>query len=500
MSNEQKIQNEFLEFYEMFKQYKSQNQSTQILLFDVDSFYNSTINRSINAKSRKYTKEQIRRFLGKIEQFERQIREVSMYLYATSQEYKNLINYFSKMLTHDYILIPDVVDVDNKNFLKNFHKTLNYIENYNIKNKLSEIEPVLLREDVFFAYERTDGDYVIWQQLPTNYCRISGIDRYNTYTFEFNFSYFDKQNVDIENYDDEFKKGYQKYKKDYRNKKWQKLNPEKAICFKMDRSLILNLSLFSGIFEGLLGLEDYKDLQENSTRGNNYKLIHQRIPMKSDKDAKVNSFLIDDKAAVKFHNNVKSNIPEYIGVVTTPMELTGITLNSNKFDEDLVGKAEKNLFISAGVSQLLFNSDQAGNIGLNRSIEMDSSIMFSLLRQYEVFFKKKLDQFSSRKYKWKLIFPDITIYNREDMFDKFLRAGQYGFPKFLIAASLGISQLEMIGMSNLENQLGIVDDLIPLISAHTQSGDSGRPKKDENNLADGGLDQRNRQSNDNRAQ
>lgn len=356
-----------------------------------------------------------------------------------------------------------------------------------------------MREDFYFAYERSDSENYIWQQLPSNFCRILGVDAYECITFEFDFSYFDKQNVDIDNYAPEFKTMYNIYKKS--GKRWQKLDSEKAICFKFDKSVLYTMPFFSAMFEEILGLDDYKDIQDNSTKSRNYKLLTQKIPMNTDKDAKINSFLIDDKAAIKFHNNVRANVPEFIGVVTTPMEITSITLDKQQTEEDIVGKAERNLFTTAGVSELLFNSDKGGSVGLNRSIEENASIMFGLLRQYEVWFKKRLKIFNnnSRTYKWKLIFPDITIYNRADMFDKLLKSAQFGYSKFYVSASLGLSQSEILDINTLENTLNLIDNLKPLQSSHTQANDIGRPLKDENNLSDKGAEQRDKEANDNRA-
>lgn len=140
-NNEDKLKSEFLEFYETFKKYKSQQEQQPILLFDVNAFTQGMTYRDKTSSSKKYSKKDIRRYLTNPEQFERQLREASIYLYNTCQEYKNLIYFMSRMLTHDYILFPDriIIEDDNK-ILNSFYKNLEFIENYNIKSKLSDIE------------------------------------------------------------------------------------------------------------------------------------------------------------------------------------------------------------------------------------------------------------------------------------------------------------------------------------------------------------------------
>jgi hypothetical protein len=519
---EQKTKQEFVEFYEGYKEFKKlekeNNFLSPTLLFDVNAFNQATTysNREYNAKSQKYTKKQIRQYLERPEYYDRQLREVSVYLYSNSQEYKNLMNYLSKMLTHDYILVPDgnLYDMiynsnktNNIKLLKSFFANLEFIENYNLKAKLSDVESVLVREDIYFGYERTDGENCIWQQLPSNYSRILGWDEYGGFTMEFDFTYFTKPNISINNYASEFKEKFDLYKKNNKQNnnidlRWQKLS-DNAIVFKFDKSVLYGLPQFSGILDEILSLSEYKDLQETTSRTNNFKLIHQKIPQNTDKEAGVNKFLIDDKSAVKFHNNLKSNLPEGVGCATTPMSLTEVILKNNQFDEDLVGKAERNMFVSAGVSQLLFSSDGKTSIGLNRSIEADSALMFSLLRQEELFMKKKLKMFNANdkgklgKFKWKLIFPNLTIFNMEDYRTALMNNAQFGYSKFCTS----MSQSDIIGLLYLEKTLGLINMMEPLKSSNTTPGESkgGKPPSDPNSLGDAGIDQIDRQSNADRS-
>ena len=501
------IKSEFLDFYKVFEQYKKNElNDSPTLFFDVNAFVQSTTaSRYYDSTAYKYTKKQIRNYLERPETYDRQLREVSLYLYSNSQEYRNLINYFSKMLINESILIPtgNLYDIvfskpNNVKFLKSFYANLEFLENYNLKSKLSDIEPILVREDIYFGYERTDGENFIWQQLPTNFSRILGWDEFGNYTMEFDFTYFTKQNVNINNFAQEFQDKYELYKKDYQKYRWQKLS-DKAIVFKLDKSVLYTLPQFSGIFDEVISLAEYKDLQEDTTRANNFKLVHQKIPQKLEKDSKANEFMIDEKAAVRFHQALKNNLPTGVGCATTPMVLTDVTLKNSQFDEDLVGKAEKNMFISAGVSQLLFSSDANSSIGLNRSIEADSSLMFSLLRQFELFMKKKLKEFNGNgkgKFKWKLIFPNVTIFNMEDYRKALINNAQSGYSKFCTS----MSQSDIIALLYLENQqLQLTEQMIPLKSSYTTPGEAGNPGIDDTKKSDSTIIGEDLLANDNRS-
>lgn len=90
--SEEQIKREFLNLYKAFKKMKLEDVESPRVFFDVSKLAQDTILRDFNSNSRKYTKEQIRRFLASPENYERELREVSNYLYHISQEYKNLIN------------------------------------------------------------------------------------------------------------------------------------------------------------------------------------------------------------------------------------------------------------------------------------------------------------------------------------------------------------------------------------------------------------------------
>ena len=494
--SETEVKSEFLKAFQifsdkLFKEFSNQYVQNQppVLVYDFNAFNKATSNRTFDSIGKKDTKERTRSYLAKPEKYEKQIREVSIYLYNSVQEYKHLVDYMSKMLTHDYILIPDNLskDFNDKKILNSFWKTLEFIENYNVKSKLSSIESILVREDFYFGYERSDGNNYIWQRLPSDYCRILGFDEYGTIMVEFDFSYFNKRGaLSLENFDSEFAIKYEIYKENS-SKRWQQLG-DNAICFKLDTSVLYGLPYFSGIFTDLMGLEDYKDDQEDSNRANNYKLVALEIPI-NEKDGKANQYLVTLDHVANFVSNAARNTPSKVGIFAFPGKAQALNLNNSNshFEENMVAKAQNDLMTSAGVSKLLGNSEKT-SIGVERSIQDDEAVMFSLLRQYELWFKKRLRMFSKRNI-WKLILPDISVFNRDKVFDRYLKSGNYGFPlKFFITACLNVSQGGLLGLAALEEQLGLMDLFKVLPSSATTPGnsgtESGRPEKAKEDKAD----------------
>ena len=187
-----------------------------------------------NFRPRKYSIEQIRRFLENPQTYERQLREVSQYLLIVSSKYFRLIDYFSKMLTLDYIIVPIGITEEEMNsdkFKKNYLKVVNYMEQFNVKHEIRKILEVILSEDIFFGYERNQGtDEFMIQRLPTNYCKLYSIER-GVLNFAFNFSYFDTRKKELENYPSEFSEMYSEYIETGNN--WMVLDGNKSVCFKL---------------------------------------------------------------------------------------------------------------------------------------------------------------------------------------------------------------------------------------------------------------------------
>lgn len=451
-----------------------------------------------NLKNMKYTREQVRNFILNPDKNERQLRELSRYLFMFSSHYRRLIGYFAKMLTLDYIITPINIDMDiiNKSTFKaSYSKVIKYIENYQIKDTFFEILSVLMMEDVYYGIERWNGDTFMLQRLPSDFCKISGFQN-GLYTFSMDMSYFDSQKMDLNNqkidllanYPSEFKSLYNTYESK-RGLKWQPVPSEFSVCFKFNRNLISAFPPFVQIYEEIMDLEDEKIMKKDNVKAQNFKLIWQKIPTKKEPKSE-KDFVFTLPTVKKFHDGVKANLPKGIGMASTPMDLDSIDFerkvgsSSSLTNSDL--HAEDELFNKAGVSKSLFQGGENNSISLNRSIQMDESDMFPLLRQFERYFKYRLETVSSA-IKFKIIFPDITVYNRDDKLTAMVNLGQSGFPKSLIVATAGFDVADINSLNLLENVfLNILDNMQPLQSSHTQNGEVGKPETPESKLKPSG--------------
>ncbi|WGU92056.1 hypothetical protein QJQ58_15700 [Paenibacillus dendritiformis] len=450
-------------------------QLSTMMLREVNKYLNS----DTSFRPRKYSRENIRKYLENPETYERQLREASQYLYSSSSHYFRICNYFSKMLTLDSYLVPVGFDINKINpdtFMKNYEKALKYIENYNIKHEFRKILDIMTIEDAYFGFEVRVGDSFGLFRLPANYCAITGIED-GAYTFKFNMEFFYDKRL-LSSFPEDFEKMYSKYLST--GEKWQEVDSSKGVCFKIREDLVFPLPPFSGAFEEILDLDDKKVMIKKKDKLDNFKMLHQEIPFKKD-PKKSDDFLIDLPSVQTFHNNIRASVPEDVVVVTTPMPITDISLERkrNSF-RDNAAEAEEAVFVSAGVSSGLFGNEKSNSVTVNKGIVVDASIMYSALRQFERFFKKRLSFVTAKGYQFKLTFLDTTYYNQFEKVKEYTNLGQYGLPKTFLAASVGSTVSEIDALNYLENnQLNLIENMKPLVSAHTGGKSEGAPQKDE---------------------
>ena len=422
---------------------------------------------------------------------------------SSSSHYFRLILYMARMLTLDYLIIPyDVTaqDVHGKSFKRNFKKANDYMDTFNVKHELLKVLTIVMAEDVYYGIERRAKNSSMLQRLPSKYCMITGIED-GIYTFSFDMTYFSGGKSKFKNFPKEFRNMYRMYQET--GEPWQLVDTKIGVCFKFREDLVYALPPFVAIIEEVLDLEDLKDLIKSKNRMENFKLLLQKIPFKKEPRSE-KDFLISLESVKMFHNNIKAVLPEQIGLISTPMEMEEFNFDrkGGNSSKNSVSELEEEIFSSAGVSSGLFNSGNKSSIGMNRAINTDESMMFMLLRQFERFFNKRLDELTSGTYKFKVMLPDLTVFNRHEMQDRYLKMAQYGFPKSLVATTMGMTTQQLVGLNTLEKEFyNLESALIPLNSSHTQNGneESGKPQKDENKLSDKGLEAKDGESNDNRA-
>ena len=152
---------------------------------------------------------------------------------------------------------------------------------------------------------------------------------------------------------------------------------------------------------------------------------------------------------------------------------------------------------AAGVSSLLFNNDRASANTLLLSIKADQSITYGIVKSIQDAINRIVQAQSYGK-NFHVNFLDVSPFNRKEVGEAYLKAASYGLPTIsAYAASQGIGQAELDGMSYLETTvLGLQDMFRPIVSSTQVSAEDleseaatdegGAPRKDIGEITESG--------------
>ena len=429
----------------------------------------------------KYTRADIIKYLKNPETNAKQLRNASIYLYEVSAQYRRIVNYFAHMCPLTYIMYPFKFDttkeVNEKAFKASYKKATDFMAIFNLQHEMRKALVTAWREDIFagYIYQTKDSFYI--RKLHPDYVKIASIVD-GCYMVAFDFSYFRGREDELESYGEEFISKYEDYKKDS-SLRWQLLDEKRQFCLKISEDVTYPLIPLAGCLLGIFDIEDYKELQKGASVLRNYKALGLKLP--TDEQG---NLMIDKDFADQFYEQLSNITPENIGVFETPMDVEVYDFEKSGADDpDKTYEAIRNFYNDAGVSALLFGSDKQAAASLNISITSDECVCFAVNRQIERNVNRLLKGLSGTQ-KFQITILDISEFHRQQFHDIMLKDAQYGVPvKSAIAASLGLNPPNMSAMLYMENEiLKLHDNMIPLQSSYTQSGDNegGRPTAEEN--------------------
>ncbi|WP_143322770.1 hypothetical protein [Clostridium sp. HBUAS56010] len=470
-------------------------------------------NRNESVIYRKYDKGQVVRMLENPQSSEKELRNMSNFLYIVSSHYRRLINYYASLPKFNYTIIPTNLPskIEKKKYKDTYGRVCNLYKKYNLKHECFKIMQSVFRDGVFYGliHETSDSFYI--RPFNPDYAKISSIED-GTCTFSINLDYFTQKDTFLSEYGTEIETAYYKYKGNKKagtkgNSSLRWYEPTNGICIKADENdLSHSVPIFIGLILGVLDIEDYKMLKKAKKEIDNYKVLAMKMDTDENGVPKM-----DYDLAIKYYNQASANVPEGIGLILSPFTINDFTFQSSSTAEsDAANEAEEDFWFGSGTSPLLFGSSKnTSSSSLNLSIKPDESVSFSILEQIQRYFNKKIKKMDL-PYSFEMKFLEQSIFNEKDVQDTYLKAGQYGVSgaKLLYANSIGLEPSDISGMSYLEDEiLGVGTKIYkrPLISSNTLSNGetgktAGKPTAEESGqeLGEAGEKTREQDSNENR--
>ena len=265
----------------------------------------------------------------------------SEFFELTSMIYKRMLYYLSNLLSFSVIDLicvnAEYDDYEKPAYKKDYEKVCDFLDKFNIKQEFSKVMRELLRTDAAFFIFRDDGNKYILQELPQQYCKITGRWDYGL-LFDFNMYWFLQPGVDISMYPDVFKKKFNEVmydnngnyipsaEIDHRNGTWvlwTQTSPEDGFfAWKLTPEISARIPYLAPLFQDVALQPLMRNLQTNKYMIEATKAMIGLIPMiKDPKGGRVKDMVaISAETAGNFLNLIKQGIGEAIKIGAAPFE------------------------------------------------------------------------------------------------------------------------------------------------------------------------------------
>ena len=435
------------------------------------------------------TKESLRTYLQNPSANEKNIRNLSRYLYVRSQIYYRLVKFYANMFDlNARSVIPPYSLVDKnkpKDTLKSYNDTLQMLDKMNLQYEFLKVFTQCWREDLFcgVAYVDETGFFIL--PLDLDYVKIVGIRADSTFVFAMDMTYFNKYPELLEYWGEPFQSMHSAYN-GVASEKFQIVPDEYSVCLKVRADdFELALPPLSGIFNSLLSLITMEDLQDIGDEQDIYKLLVAELPLLSGSNIP-DDWAVDPSMALTYFNKMTESLPDYMGAVLSPMKITPISFDSDQATQvNKIQKSTQSILNISGGSQVLNGATISGTTAWTGAIKADSEFAISmLLPQAEATINRLLSFALPNPSKVK--FFEVSIFTRDDLRKSLLENATYGLPTRLAVNALsgGFTELDTLSLNYLETECLDLPNVFgaPLQSSHTTAGgtnnEGGAPTKD----------------------
>ena len=437
-----------------------------------DAAYTKSDARYIHSNKRCYTKEDINRIVESGDIIEQ--ARLSEYFFKVNGIYKRIIVHYATFLRYAWILVPHIKDKKTKiNDKKNsnaYYDATDFCSSFQIERKCALFMKDILVKGAYYGLLQDNGDDVVIQDLPFEYCRSRYKNTQDIDIVEFNMSFFDTIREEdlrkqiLKTYPKIVQKGYYSYK-NRGGPKWIFLPAEMGVyfCFFNERPFFLDLIPL------LDDLEDYKGIDKERNLQSLKRIMTQTIPI--DKGELV---FEPDEAETMHQGAVEMlrNNPD-IDIITSYANIDLLDISSDADEVTAVGDVLNLIYESAGVSKELFCATTEA--GLTYSMNNDLAMLMVMGNNFAHFFTTLIDnKFSNKKLHFELIILPVSYYNSQDYTSEARQLATLGYSFLTPILTNGINQNNLADLKELENELLNLDEVLkPLQTSYTQSGKVG---------------------------
>ena len=434
--------------------------------------------------------------------------------YATSMEnqnmyYKRLLRYFSDMacfnVNYDCINIEKASDLKSKEYKEDLKVVKDFFAKFNCKEEFGMVIKQILRQGVFYCVFRNDMEKYTLQELPPDFCKITGRHAYGL-LFDFNMNWFiGNYGIDINMYPKVFKRMYshvfnnitKKYNPhtpiDTRSSTfvyWHQCSPADGFwCWKVSPEIANIVPYFAPMFPDMGFQPIVRGLQNDKYFIEASKLLVGILGFNKDtKSGQVaNQLNMTPDLLGKFLGVARQGLNRQIGLVALPVDDIK-SVDFDVSDKNIVTDYVQNMS-QQGVSSadVLMSNNKLNSHQSKLASAVDANFVKSMYGMFADFVNYFINM-KTQKYKFNITFHDVDIPDdRAERDNKFKTLAGMGIVDFqYLSRTLDLNPFELERRLIMSKNSGIDKYLIPLMSLNNQtaSGQVGRPSKQGDPSAD----------------
>ena len=418
---------------------------------------------------------------------------------------KRTLGYLGNLPSFDYTFtctnISDAKEYQSEEYKKDLNFVKDFLAKFDVRGQFSFVNRRTFEIDAFYAVFRMDGERYEFQELPYQYCRITGKNLSWGLQFDFNLDWFNKMGLSWAQYPKIFKEMYDNVNTGNKTKKYDPGNklkkrdgtyclwsqtsslPEKGnfVCFKMNSDIYASMPYLTPMFQETINKPIIRELQTNQYIIASQKIMIGLIPLlKEQKSGQVKDALaVSPETMGKFLGLLKRGLSDAIKITGAPFS----DVKQVEFDPPQTSMYNQSNEVEAAssgaTSRLIYASDKQSATEIVYSANIDEMIAKSVYPQYEKWLSTMINHFT-KKYKFKFKFEGSKFSeNRKTRLDNALKLADKGIVMpAKIAAAVGMDIFEMKELIQQCKFDGFQDLLYLLPNSNTKdmgTQNSGRP-------------------------
>lgn len=433
----------------------------------------------------------------------------SEYLQFTDSIARRSLGYMGNLPAFDYsfncINITNEKEYDSQEYKDDLAIVKDFLSKFDVRGQFSFANRRTFEIDGFFAILRFDGERYAFQELPHNYCKITGRTPSWGYQYDFDMTWFMRMGLSLDSYPRIFKTMLKRVTKGTDLENYDPSNPLKDrkgvyalwaqtsslptkgnfVCFKWNSDRYAILPYLTSMMQDAVNKPMIRALQINQDIIASQKILIGLIPLlKEQKSGQIKDALaVSPETMGKFLGLLQRGLSSALKITGAPFEdVKQVEFNpptNNMYNEATAVEAGN----SGTTSRLIYSSDRMSATEIEYSVGIDEMIATSVYPQYETWLSSMVN-FMTNKYKFNFKFKGTKFKaNRKERLENSLKLADKGIVDFQeIASAMGEDIFTLEEKVVASSHSPIWSKLKLLLNTNTKDNGSnekvGRPKEE----------------------